>query len=141
MPDALRSTLKQFLVFGAIGVIGFLADAGVLSVLLHSTSAGFYLGRLVSFLCAATVTWFLNRTITFRGTGRRVRAHHEWLRFLFANSLGGLVNLAAYSLLVARVAAFAAAPALAVAVGSLSGLAVNFTLTKVYVFRADRLAP
>lgn len=124
--------------FGAIGVVGFVADAGVLYALLHSTSAGFYLGRLASYLCAATVTWFLNRTITFRASGSGARAHHEWLRFLGANALGGLVNLGVYSLLVARVAIFTATPVLAVAVGSLSGLAVNFVLTKAYVFRPDR---
>jgi putative flippase GtrA len=140
LPDNIRRTLKQFLMFGAIGVVGFVADAGVLYMLLHSTHAGFYLGRLVSYLCAATVTWFLNRTITFRASGSGVPPHHEWLRFLGANALGGLVNLGVYSLLVARVALFTATPVLAVAVGSLSGLAVNFVLTKAYVFRPDRLA-
>ncbi len=36
---------------------------------------------------------------------------------------------------MAHITAFAATPAMAVAAGSLSGLVVNFALTKTYVFR------
>jgi putative flippase GtrA len=140
LPDDFRTTLKQFISFGVIGVVGFVVDAGVLTMLLHVASAGFYVGRLVSFLCAVTVTWFLNRTFTFRAAAGALRSHHEWVRFLGANSLGGGVNLGVYSLLVAKVSVFAAHPVLAVGAGSLSGLLVNFSVTKAYVFRAARLA-
>lgn len=121
--------------FGAIGVLGFVVDAGVLNSMLRATHSGLYLGRVVSFLCAVTVTWFLNRTITFRGVAGPSGLHQEWLRYLGANSLGALINLGLYSFLVARVAAFTATPTMAVAAGSLSGLIVNFALTKAYVFR------
>jgi putative flippase GtrA len=127
--------LSRFVSFGAIGVLGFVVDAGVLSVMLRATHSGLYWGRLASFLCAVTATWFLNRTITFRGVAGQSGLHREWLRYLGANSLGALINLGLYSLLVARVAACAATPAIAVAAGSLSGLVVNFALTKAYVFR------
>jgi len=121
--------------FGAIGVLGFVVDAGVLHVMLRSTHSGLYLGRVVSFLCAVTFTWILNRTITFRGVVGQGGLRNEWLRYLGANSLGALINLGLYSLLVARVPAFTAMPTMAVAAGSLSGLVVNFALTKAYVFR------
>jgi putative flippase GtrA len=139
LPSDSRTTLKQFVAFGTIGVLGFAVDAGVLNVMLHLTHAGLYLGRIVSFLCAATFTWLLNRTITFQAASRQ-GMHYEWLRFLGANSLGGVLNFGVYSLLVAKFAAFAATPALGVAVGSLSGLLINFALSKGYVFRARPLA-
>ena len=140
MSDSFRTTLKQFVSFGVIGVVGFGVDAGILYLLLQLTPAGFYVGRLVSFLSAVTVTWILNRTFTFRADSGLMRLHHEWLRFLGANSVGGLVNLGVYSLLVARVSVFSAHPVLAVGAGSLSGLLVNFSVTKAYVFRAGRVA-
>jgi putative flippase GtrA len=127
--------LSRFVSFGAIGVLGFVVDAGVLNVMLRATHSGLYWGRLVSFLCAVTATWFLNRTFTFRGVAGQSGLRQEWLRYLGANSLGALINLGLYSVLVARVAACAATPAIAVAAGSLSGLVVNFALTKAYVFR------
>jgi putative flippase GtrA len=131
----IRTTLSRFVSFGAVGVLGFVVDAGVLHVMLRSTHSGLYLGRAVSFLCAVTATWILNRTFTFRGAAGPSGMHHEWLRYLGANSMGALINLGLYSVLVAHVAAFAATPAMAVAAGSLSGLVVNFALTKTYVFR------
>ena len=127
--------LRQFFQFGAVGVIGFFVDAGILLLLLHTTHAGFYLGRVVSFLCAATVTWQLNRNITFRTCAVAHGLTAEWLSFVAANSLGGLVNLGVYSALVWRFAIFASAPAVAVAAGSLCGLVVNFELSRAYVFR------
>jgi putative flippase GtrA len=139
--DSHGPIVRQFFAFAVIGVVGFAVDAGVLYLLLHLTPAGFYLGRVISFLCAATVTWYLNRTFTFPDAAREWALEREWLRFLGANSLGGFVNVGMYSLLVWKSAFFAAFPVLAVAAGSLSGLTVNFTLTRAYVFRSERIAP
>jgi putative flippase GtrA len=140
LADSHGPIARQFVAFAAIGVVGFAIDAGVLYLLLTLTHIGFYLGRLASFLCAATVTWYLNRTFTFPEVARQSGLDREWLRFLGANSIGGLVNVGVYALLVWKLAFFAALPVLAVAAGSLSGLTVNFTLTRAYVFKAERTA-
>ena len=137
MAHRLRPIVRQFVTFGAVGVAGFVVDAGVLTLLLHTTSAGPYLGRVVSFLCAATFTWALNRMFTFRDRGTRHTLGAQWLRFLLANAFGGFVNFGVYSLLLSTVAFFAAMPVMAVAAGSLSGLAVNFTLSRAFVFATD----
>ncbi len=89
------------------------------------------------FLCAATVTWWLNRTITFRRRAALGGLPAEWLKFLAANSLGGLMNFSVYSALLLRFAVFTGAPVAAVAVGSLSGLLVNFGLSRAFVFRSN----
>ena len=130
-----RLELKaQFLAFGAIGIVGFFVDAGVLTLLLRKTAFGFYYGRAVSFLCAATITWALNKSFTFRGSQTTHALPAQWLRFLAANAVGGLVNFLIYSWLVASFVFLAGNPVLAVAAGSLSGLAVNFTLSRTFVF-------
>ncbi|WP_408161241.1 GtrA family protein [Caballeronia jiangsuensis] len=55
---------REFLRFDFAGVVGFVVDAGVLYAAL-SLGCGPYLGRVISFLCAAFVTWQINRRITF----------------------------------------------------------------------------
>jgi len=105
-----------------------------------------YGGRVVSYLAAATFTWYLNRRITFRHTGRD-GAFWQWLKFLGANALGGLLNYGVYGVVVALgpgVLAWIGVPAglgalvpyAGVAAGSLTGLVVNFVMSRALVFRA-----
>jgi putative flippase GtrA len=107
-----------------------------LTALIKFTGVGFYLGRGISFLCAATFTWHLNRRFTFRHATQDRRST-QWLRYLGANALGACANLGMYAWLVATFHAARTVPALAVAAGSLSGLLSNFTLSRLYVFRAN----
>jgi putative flippase GtrA len=96
-----------------------------------------YSARAVSFLVAVTSTWAMNRTFTFGRSGSSPPASlfMEWLRFCAANAMGGLVNLGTYVLLLNSVPVVRQYPVLGVAAGSLSGLLVNFTLSKLFVFR------
>ncbi len=135
----LRSlTQLSVLRFAVIGALGMPVDAGVLWLMTHKAGLDPYSGRLVSWACAATFTWCGNRYFTFRA--RRARGAlgiaQEWLRFLAANAVGGLVNVGLYSTLVR----FAPPPLnnlyVALVVGVLAGLAFNFTLSRVMVFKA-----
>jgi putative flippase GtrA len=78
-----------------------------------------------------------NRYFTFRAARARglVASAKEWLRFLAANAVGGLVNVGLYSTLVR----FAPPPVnnlyVALIVGVLAGLVFNFTLSKALVFK------
>ncbi len=125
----------QFGKFGMVGVVGLGVDVGVLYLLLAATGLGHYAARLVSFLAAATTTWALNRSFTFRGQhdGTVLR---QWARFIAANSVGGLINLGTYAALVAECPLVAAHPALGVAAGSVAGMFFNFAASKTLVFRA-----
>lgn len=135
MPASRRSHSSvgsQFLSFAAVGAIGFLVDVGVLYLSL-AAGLGLYLARAISFLSAATFTWFCNRLFTFPRQASKVG--REWARFIVANALGGAVNYGLYAVLVAHGGAFASHPVLAVACGALAGLAFNFTSSKLFVFR------
>ena len=125
---------RQFLRFCAVGGIGFVVDAGVLWLLLQATALGPYLGRLVSFLAAATVTWSLHRVVTFP-TARRDRPARQWVSFLAINGLGAGLNYGVYAALVAGVAVFGRQPVAAVAVGSAVAMTVNFLMNRHLVFR------
>ncbi|MDP9196617.1 MAG: GtrA family protein [Pseudomonadota bacterium] len=126
-------TARQFLMFAAVGTIGFLVDAGTLWLVMQA-GAGLYSGRVLSFLVAATATWALNRHFTFRGPHHGSRAR-QWLAFLSVNAPGGLVNYGVYSGLVMFVPLCAAYPVLAVGAGSIAGLVFNFTASRWLVFQ------
>ncbi len=124
----------QFGKFGLVGVVGLGVDVAVLYLLLATTDLGRYGARILSFLAAATTTWALNRSFTFRGAhdGSVLR---QWGKFLAANSVGGLINFGTYAMLVAECPLVEAHPALGVAAGSLAGMFFNFAASKTLVFR------
>lgn len=117
--------------FAAVGAIGFVVDTAVLYAAL-AAGLTLYSGRLVSFLTAATFTWYCNRRFTFRSKGDDRMG--EWLRYLLVNAVGGLANLGAYAALVAGLPLVARLPVIGVAAGSVAGLAFNFTLSRRLVF-------
>ena len=137
MTWAASLTRLSILRFAIIGALGMPVDAGVLWLMTHRFGLDPYSGRIISWLCAATFTWTGNRYFTFRKTRARglAGAAREWLRFLAANAVGGLVNVGLYSTLVR----FAPPPLnnlyMALVVGVLAGLIFNFTLSKTLVFK------
>jgi putative flippase GtrA len=131
---------RQALRFAAVGVVGFGIDAGVLMLAMWLLGLNVYSARVVSFLVAVTSTWAMNRAFTFRHDASSCLLTSmlaEWLRFCAANAVGGLVNLGTYVWLLNSVSSVREFPVLGVAVGSLSGLLVNFTLSKLFVFRGQ----
>lgn len=126
------TTLTQFLMFGSVGVVGFLFDTATVYSLRHSM--GLYGAGMVAYLVAATVTWLLNRLWTFRGGGNDP-LHQQWARFLAVNLLGFVLNRGTYALLVTYVALCAAQPVYAVGAGAIAGMLLNFNLSRAIVFR------
>jgi len=125
--------LRQFITFGLAGVAGFVVDATVLYLAMRFLGAGYYFGRVISYLAAATTTWALNRRYTF-GVRTGLHPGNEWTRFLAANAVGGVIGYIVYVLLVANVPLVRAIPTLGVAAASLAGMISNFTLSKKLVF-------
>lgn len=125
---------RQIAAFALAGVVGFLIDSGVLYGAM-TLGTGHYVGRLLSFLCAVFVTWRINRRLTFTPEPGE-SAWHEWWRYLMAMSAGGVVNLLAYTVVIARLPQAAWAPLLAVAFGTGAGLVFNFLSAKFWVFRS-----
>jgi putative flippase GtrA len=126
------ATLVQFLMFGTVGGIGFLADTATVYSLRRSL--GLYGAGMVAYVVAATVTWILNRVWTFRGLGSGPM-HRQWARFLAVNLGGFVLNRGTYAALVTWVAVCAEEPVLAVAAGAIAGMFVNFGLSRAVVFR------
>ncbi|MEO8673908.1 MAG: GtrA family protein [Tahibacter sp.] len=130
--------MRQFILFCVGGVIGLFVDMGVLRLLISVFGANAYLGRLVSFLAAATATWLFNRHQTFRGT-RHYGLLGEWARYLFAMSGGFVVNFGTYTLIYYYAELAQRFPEIGVATGSVAGLAVNYAASRLWIYR--RIAP
>ena len=128
---------NQLVRFCVVGAAAFVVDASVVEALTKLAGWNPYLARVVSYLCAATSAWWLNRRYTF-GAGQDA-IHREWAKYLAVNISGGLVNYIVYAAMVASLDGVRAWPWIGVAVGSVAGLIVNFAANKWYVFR--RQAP
>jgi putative flippase GtrA len=134
------SVAPQFLRFALVGAIGFVIDVGMLYLALALLGVGPYMGRVISYLSAATSTWYLNRRITFRSRPSKAIGR-EWLKFVVFNGVGGLLNYATYVACLHYFPGSTASPAIGVALGSAAGLSVNFTLSRHVVFRAPFASP
>lgn len=127
---------RQFISFAVVGTIGLLVDLAVLYLL--APQLGWYGARVVSFVCAATVTWALNRRFTFATRRSGASLLREYAHYLLMMLAGALVNYAVYALTLHQVEG-RLAPALGVALGSCAGLLVNFLSARQWVFRvADK---
>jgi putative flippase GtrA len=132
--------LGEFLRFGVVGVAGFVVDAGVLTAGI-ALGTGPWVGRVISYLAAASTTFALNRAWTFRSARREGGLGRQWLLFLLVNMFGFLCNYGTYAALIAAVPLVAAHPVLGVAAGSLAGLAANFVMSRRFVFGAAGADP
>ncbi|MFQ5609922.1 MAG: GtrA family protein [Woeseiaceae bacterium] len=129
------ATLTQAGRFAAVGAIGFIVDGGILTLLNGVYDVSLLYSRLVSFSLAVTVTWFLNRQLTFAATPEPGR---EWGRYAIVNSVGALLNMGIFFWLVYSFDAFAAWPIAALAIAAVIALVFNFLGSRHIAFRDAR---
>jgi len=131
----MRKTIGQFLRFCLVGLLGFIVDVVGLYVLVLFFSAGPYLGRVLSYVIAATVAWRLNRSFTFKFIGADKLLHREWVKYVAINAIGASINYSIYAFCVLYFEIPTTRLIIAVAAGSIAGLTFNFTANKWLVFR------
>lgn len=122
----------RLLRFGLVGTAGFVVDAGLLQIMVQWGEISPFVARLGSFIAAATATWWLNRWFTFRT--RNQASGGEWMRYIAAMTLGGLVNYSVFAAALLWLPLALRQPWLAVACGSLAGMAVNYYTSSRFVF-------
>lgn len=139
--------IQPFLRFCVVGAVGFVVDASVLYAC--APFLGWYVARVISFLAAATATWFLNRRYTFTDLDSGAQGHNsaifasrtfvwrQYWQYLLSMLLGGCVNYGVYAATLHWVYAPHAA-LLGVALGSCAGLVVNFLAASRLVFNGAK---
>ena len=123
--------MGEFARFVLVGGTGFLVDGGVLTWLLEQQwSLGS--ARLVSFALAVSWTYVLNRTITFKL--RRACARVEQgtaLGYFMVQCCGASANYGVFLVVLILQPELRAFAWLPLAIGSVFGLAVNYTGSKL----------
>lgn len=117
--------------FGMVGAFAYLVDTAALYLLAEIMSL--IPARLIAFAIAVTTTFFLNMWLTFDGLIDQSLIK-SYVRYVSANSVGGLINLAVSTTILIQNIPYLSLPFVAVAFGSLSGLIANYTLSKRYIF-------
>jgi putative flippase GtrA len=130
----MRKDLKKFIPFCMVGGVGFLVDAGLLVLMVRGLGVGPLVGRLVSFPCAMTVTWYLNRRITFSGSAKG-NIRKEWIRYAVVSFAGNLVNFIVYAACISFSESMYDYPELALAIAATVALVFNYIGSSRYVFR------
>ncbi len=100
--DSLRAFAARFFRFGVVGATGFLVDIGVLLTLISQVGLDPYTARIVSIITAVTVTWRLNRAVTFQPSAHGQM--REGARYFFVAAATALTNFTIYSTLLILIA-------------------------------------
>jgi putative flippase GtrA len=123
--------------FAVSGVLGLVVDTAVLYGLM-ALGLPFAVARVLSFLAAATFTWVFNRRLTFDTGQPTPPSWREWLTYLAAMAVGGVVN---YGVSLGAYHGFAlvrAYPVLALVLGSAAGMTLNFLSARRLLLRATK---
>jgi putative flippase GtrA len=126
----------RLLRFGAVGVVGFVVDAGSLVTIVALTDITPTPARIVSFLVAATVTFALNQRFTFRvGGGFSIK---RWVSYVMATALGACINIGVYRTWITHLDTSLLHLVIGTAVGSIAAMFFNFMASSMLVFRPNR---
>ncbi|MBB3226793.1 putative flippase GtrA [Luteibacter sp. Sphag1AF] len=129
---------REILLFAAGGLIGFVVDGGIAQSLVSLAHWNVYAARAVSFLAAATSTWWWNSRHTFKGRDSGMGAQAEWLRWMGLMALGAVLNNGVYVALLQGIPSLKPWPVVAVAAGSLAGAIANYGLARTLLFRGTK---
>lgn len=86
----LRPLITKFIKFGVVGASGMVVDFGVLYLMREIMGLPDLWANTISFTCAATSNYFLNRIWTFRSQEKQVAV--EYLKFLLVSIIGLGIN-------------------------------------------------
>lgn len=123
--------------FLVVGSAGFIADAGVMWVLVQMTGISPLICRAVSFPMAFALTWVLNRKWTFTH-GRARTVGRQFPLYLAVQLTGLAINYGLFAMLFMSGSFWRSYPVLALAAGSATALGVTFALSKFVAFAEPR---
>jgi len=125
--------VREIFFFGIAGVIGYFVD--VVITMLFEPLIGPYLARLPGLVAAATSTWLINRTFTFRARkSRHASIWKEYLHYLSLMAAGAIISYSVYAIAVTLLSSGPFRLIIAIAVGSLAGMVVNYLSSRRFVY-------
>lgn len=137
-PIPARRTLREVLSFLAVGGVGFVIEAVILTALTQYAAWSPWQARIPSFLTAVLITWALNRRHTFPDRGLQQRST-EALFYTAIQGGGALINLGIFGVCLAMVPQFARVPVIPLAIGAVGGFVFNYVLSSKWLYSRLRL--
>jgi putative flippase GtrA len=125
--------------FGAVSVVGFLADAAILRLGM-AAGLGLSLARLISLALAFQITFGLSRRLVFSHPEHGGLAG-QWWRYMIANSFGGLCSFAAFVGLTAMKWPFVLGPWIALVLSAGAAFVINYAGARLFVFGRELASP
>jgi len=119
----------QLIRYAHVGLVGFVVDAGIMSILIYILEIGVYVSRAASFLLAVTITWQLHYSYTYR-LNCSCRSWSSWSKYLILNGWGWLLNLSIYGALIE----YQVVPLAAVGMSSIVAAFFNYYTATRHVF-------
>jgi len=126
------SGVGAFARFCAVGVVGFVVDAGVTLALTQIAGWQPLPGRVLAFVIAATVTWTLNRRFTFRSE----KGASTWAPYVALTGIGAGINVGTYMAWLWLAGEAASSILTGVALGSIVALGFNFVTSRAIFTRS-----
>jgi putative flippase GtrA len=125
--------------FGAVGIVGFIVDAGALVALVKLVGLSPLAARVTSFLIAASVTFVLNQRITFQLNERF--SVSRWANYILTTAAGAGINIGVYHLWLSYVGSGSIDLVGGTAAGSITAMFVNYFASSLLVFRTVNQRP
>lgn len=129
-------TKAEFFQFALVGSSGFIVDLSIY-LLLQVFGVSHNMARAISFWPAASWNWAMNRLITFSHREKTQKAQ-QWGAFVSSSLIGFSINYGTYYTLTTYVPFFQQQMILALLVGILMGMAFNFTISNLFIFKKLR---
>lgn len=128
--------MRQLIGFILVGAFGFGIDGGALYLLVEAADIEPLAARFVSFPLAVLGTWALNRRFVFGApTETKDYAAGEYGRYFGVQLIGAAMNMLVFAVAIHFFLPLRNNPIIALAIGAAAGLVVNFTGSKLLVFR------
>jgi putative flippase GtrA len=130
----LAQSAATFTRFAAVGVLGFIVDAGLLTIFIVGGGWAVLPAKMLSMTAAITATWLLNRRFTF--ATRAFPTHLEYVGYFAIQLLGALINLGVFMFCVSAWPKLLRWPALPQAAGSAVALFFNLFVARRVLYTA-----
>lgn len=127
-------TLKQFIKYSFVGVLNTITDFFIyflLTRLIYWFNENYLVANAISFTCAVTQSFFINKNWTFQNKGDH-NFHFQYLKFFLANAFTLLVNQLILYALVDWLNIFDLYAKILLIISS---VILNFTIVKFWVFK------
>ncbi len=123
----------RFIKFGLVGGSGFVIDT-IVYFAAQGLGAHHSAARVISYWCAATNNWFLNRIFTFNDVSHE-QTFQQWLKYMAMCCVSFVLNWGCYYLLTTNIPFFIENKYIAFLLGIALGMVANFTISHLVIFR------